>query len=100
LNKYTVKLLPKAYRDVEHIYSYISENFMMPETAKNIIKLFEDSILNLEDFPCRGAERKVGTYSNKGYRQLFIKSFTIIYRIDENDKNVIIVTIKYIHSKF
>jgi len=73
---------------------------MVPNTAKKIVKSFEDEILNLEEFPYRGAERKVGTYANKGYRQLYIKNFTIVYRIDENSKYVIIVTVKYTHSKF
>lgn len=100
MNKYTVKLLPKAYRDVDQIYSYISENLMAPNTATNMVKLFEDEILNLEEFPYRGAERKVGTYAYKGYRQLFVKNFTIVYRIDENNKFVIIVTDKYNHSEF
>lgn len=46
------------------------------------------------------AIRKVGTYVKKGYRQLFIKNFTILYRIDETNKNVIVVTVKYSRSKF
>lgn len=100
MNKYTVKLLPKVYRDIDQIYSYISKNLMMSETAKNIVRLFEDAIINLEEFPYRGTERKIGMYANKGYRQLFIKNFIIIYRIDENNKYVIIVTVKYIHSEF
>lgn len=100
MNKFTVKLLPKAYRDLDQIYRYISENLMENKSALNIIKTIEDSILNLDEFPYRGAVRKVGTYANKGYRQLFIKNFTIVYRIDETNKYVIIITIKYAHSKF
>ena len=98
MNKFKVKLLPKAHRDLEQIYSYISENLMEKEIALNLIKKIEDAIIKLDEFPYRGALRKVGTYANKGYRQLFIKNFTIIYRIDEINKNVIIVTVKYSSS--
>lgn len=100
MDKYTIKLLPKAYRDIEQIYGYIVEEFMTRETAENIVKSIEDSILGLEEFPQRGSERKVGIYANKGYRQLFIKNFTVVYRIDEKLKYVIIVTVKYSPSYF
>lgn len=100
MNKFTVKLLSKAYRDLDHIYSYISDELKENNNALNLIKTIEDTILSLDRFPYRGAVRKVGAYANKGYRQLFIKNFTIIYRIDEINKFVIIVTIKYRHSKY
>ncbi|MDD4089315.1 MAG: type II toxin-antitoxin system RelE/ParE family toxin [Tissierellia bacterium] len=100
MNKYKVKLLPKAYRDLEQIYRYISESLLENEIALNLIKTIENAIINLDEIPYRGAIRKVGTYANKGYRQLFIKNFTIIYRIDEINKNAIIVTVKYSLSKF
>ena len=33
-SKYTVKLYPKAYRDLEGIYQYIYETIQMPEYAE------------------------------------------------------------------
>lgn len=100
MDKYTIKLLPKAYIDIDMIYSYISKELLSPETADNIIKGIEDSIFPLEEFPYRCSERKVGIYANKGYRQLFVKNFTIVYRIDEDKKYVIIITVKYTPSTF
>ena len=100
MDKYEVKLLPKAYRDIDQIYAYIAAEIKAPETAKDLVRSIEDSILALEEFPRRGAERKVGVYAHRGYRQLFVKNFTIIYRIDEKMKYVIIVTVKYSQSSF
>ena len=100
MDKYTIKLLPKAYRDIDQIYGYIKEEFKEIEIAGNIAKSIEDSILGLEEYPHRGAIRKVGVYANRGYRQLFAKNFTIVYRIDEKMKFVIIVTVKYSSSNF
>ena len=54
----------------------------------------------MEEMPNRGAPRRIGTYANKGYRQLFIKNYTIVYRVDETEKQVIIVTVKYAGSDF
>lgn len=93
-----VKMLPKAYRDLDQIYNYISENLLESSIALSMIKIIEDAILSLDKFPHRGSERKVGKYANKGYRQLIIKNFLIVYRVDEKNKHVIIVTVKYVHS--
>jgi toxin ParE1/3/4 len=66
----------------------------------NLIDKLEEAILSLELMPHRGAKRHVGAYVNKGYRQLFINNFTIVYRIDEAKKQVIIVTVRYSPNEF
>lgn len=100
MDKYIVKLLPKAYRDIEQIYNYISQNFEEKEIALKLVNDIEDTIFSLESLPYRGAERKIGLYANKGYRQLFLKNFSVIYRVDEDKKYVIIVTVRYSRSNF
>ena len=100
MDKYVVKLLPKAYRDIEQIYNYISQNFEEKEIALKLVNEIEDTIFSLESLPYRGAERKIGLYANKGYRQLFLKNFGVIYRVDEDKKYVIIVTVRYSRSNF
>lgn len=100
MDKYEVKLLPKAYRDIDQTYEYISAELQSPEAALNLVVSFEDAVLSLEKLPRRGTERKIGVYANRGYRQLFIKNFTIVYRIDEKMKHVIVVTVKYSPSIF
>lgn len=100
MDKYEIKLLPKAYRDLDNIYGYIAKSLMAPEIAENMVCKIENTIFSLEDFPYRGSERKIGAYANKGYRQLFIKNFTIVYRIEESKKYVVIVTVKYPPSQF
>ena len=99
MDKYDIRLLPKAYRDIDMIYGCISETFKARETANGIIDTIEDAILGLEPYPYRGAERKVGVHANKGYRQLFAKNFTILYGIDKKIKSVFIVTVKYSPSQ-
>ena len=92
--------MARAVRDLEGIYDYIISEFKMYDTAENIVSLLETSILGLSEMPYRGAIRRVGIYSNKGYRQLFVKNFTIVYRVDEKVQTVIIVTIRYTPSEF
>ncbi len=56
--------------------------------------------MGLASFPERCPERRVGAYKNKGYRQLFVQKHTVIFRIDEAEKCVYIITVRYSPSKF
>ena len=100
MDKYTVKISPQAYDDLDQIFEYIAFELQAPETALSLIDLIEEEVLSLDEMPKRGAERKVGIYANRGYRQLFIKNFTVVYRIQENTKTVIVITVRYTPSEF
>ena len=71
MDKYIVKLYPRAYRDLDGIYAYIAGSFLEPITASKMIDELENTIFSLESSPERGAIRRVGAYANQGYRQLF-----------------------------
>ena len=98
--KYTVKLYPRAYRDLDGIYSYIAINLTEPETADKMITSLEDAIYSLEQFPERGSIRRTGVYANQDYRQIFVKNYTIIYRVHKEKQEVHIVTVRYAPSQF
>ncbi len=100
MEKYKVLLSPNAYTDLDNIYKYIKIQFKNSLTALEMVELIEETILKLDTLPHRGAERKIGIYANQGYRQLFVKNYTIVYRIDEELKQVIIITIKYSASNW
>lgn len=97
---YTVRLYPRAYRDLDEIYSYISVNLMEQGTADNMITALEDAIFSLEQFPERGSIRRTGAYANQGYRQIFVKHYAIIYRVHKGKQEVHIVTVRYSPSLF
>ena len=100
LDKYDIKVTPRAASDIDGIYCYIADNFKDIGAAERTAKLLDDAILSLDTMPHRGAVRKVGAFANKGYRQIFVNNFTIIYRIDEEQKRVVIVTARYTPSSF
>ncbi|MCM1279967.1 MAG: type II toxin-antitoxin system RelE/ParE family toxin [Robinsoniella sp.] len=100
MDNYIVKIYAHAYRDLDGIYTYIAENLMEPGTALNMIDELEKAIFSLEQFPERGAVRRIGVYANGDYRQLFVKNYVIIYRVHKNKKEVHIVTVRYTPSNF
>ena len=72
----------------------------VPETALKLITEIENAILSLDEMPQRGAERRIGAYANKGYRQIFMKYYTVVYRVDEAEKTVIVITVRCSPSEF
>lgn len=78
MDNYVVKLYARAYRDLDGIYTYIAENLLEPDTALHMVDELENAIFSLEQLPERGSIRRVGTYANGNYRQLFVKNYSII----------------------
>ena len=56
MNKYTVKLLPRAARDLDEVYNYIADEFKEIGTAQHMSNLLEEVILSLDIIPYRGAQ--------------------------------------------
>lgn len=100
MDKYDIKFLTRALSDLNGIYAYTAKILLAQDRAVKLVEEIEEAIFRLEKLPYRGAERKIGAYANRGYRQLFIKSYTIVYRIDEGKKQVVIVTVRYSPSQF
>lgn len=95
MDKYQVKINPKAVRDLDSIYAYIAKQKQEPENARNQVGRIQKAILNLDIFPDGHQERMVGRYAGKGYRQLLIDRYLVIFRINKSRKIVTIVTIQY-----
>ncbi|MDD6306425.1 MAG: type II toxin-antitoxin system RelE/ParE family toxin [Clostridiales bacterium] len=98
--KYTVKLMQRASSDLDDIYNHIADDLKETGTAEKMADSLEEAILSLNEIPYRGSIRRTGAFANRGYRQLFVKNFTIVHRIDEARKMVIIVTVRYTPSSF
>jgi plasmid stabilization system protein ParE len=92
--------MQRASRDIDDIYNYIADNFKEIGTAEKMADVLDKAIRSLSDMPKRGSIRKTGAFANRGYRQIFVKNFTIVYRIDEEYKMVIVVTVRYTPSSF
>ena len=96
LSEYKVLLHPKAYRDLDDIYAYISNDILEPAIAKRQVHRIWDALDSLSTFPYSHQDRLVGRYANKGYRQFIVDNYLVIYRIDEEKKEVRIMTIQYV----
>ena len=95
MDKYKVKVNPRAIHELDHIYKYIANEKLAPKNAKGQVDRIKKAVLSLNTFPQSHQERGEGRYAGKGYRQLLIDNYIVIFRIDEPRKTVYVVTIQY-----
>lgn len=93
--KYHIKLYPRAYRDMEEIYRYIAIEKQVPENAKAQTDRIWRAIKKLETFPGSHQDSLEGKYAGKGYKQLLVDNYMAIYKIDETEKTVYVITVQY-----
>ncbi len=48
MDKYSVKLMKRARRDLDGIYTYIARSFLEPGTALSLVERIEAQILSLD----------------------------------------------------
>jgi addiction module RelE/StbE family toxin len=87
---YTVNVNKTAKNDLREIIKYISKN--NPMNALNVLKRIEDRISTLNKFPERGGYVPELLKNNiKDYRQLIEPPWKIIYKIDNDIVNVLVI---------
>ncbi len=95
MDKYEVMLYPKAFRDIDDIYAYIALEKLSPENAKGQTDRIWEAIKILEYMPESHQDRLVGRYAGKGYKQLVVDNYLVIFKIDKTSKKVFVLTIQY-----
>ena len=95
MDKYKVMLYPKAFRDIDDIYAYIALEKLSPENAKGQTDRIWDALRTLEQIPEAHQDRLVGRYAGKGYKQLLIDNYIVVFKIDKDSKKVFVVTVQY-----
>ncbi|MDE7248489.1 MAG: type II toxin-antitoxin system RelE/ParE family toxin [Lachnospiraceae bacterium] len=95
MDKYKVRLSPRAFRDIDDIFTYIALEKLSIENAKGQTDRIWRALKKLDTFPQSHQEHADGRYSGKGYRQLLIDNYIAIFRIDELNKIVHVVTVQY-----
>ena len=98
--RYSLKFTQKAYKDLDGIFSYISETLSNQTAAENLIDRIEQSMLRLKDFPYSCSYVSDVHLRAKGYRKLIIDNFIAFYLVDERQNHVIIMRILYGAMKY
>jgi toxin ParE1/3/4 len=81
---YQVALSPSARRDLRDIVRYISID--SPDRALVFARLLVDSTKRLSGFPEMG--RVVPEFGDPSIREIIVRSYRVIYRVDHGDCRV------------
>jgi addiction module RelE/StbE family toxin len=92
---YSLFFTPKAYDDIDQIYTYISGKLYSEIAAKTLMGKIESSIMRLKDFPYSCNYVQDDYLKNKGYRKLVVESYIVFYIVNEDKSQVIIMRILY-----
>ena len=95
LDKYRIVISSRAIHELDLIFEYLANEKLALENAKRQVARIKKAILSLDTFPQSHQERNQGRYAGMGYRQLLVDSYIAIFRVDESEKTVIVVTIQY-----
>ena len=52
-------------------------------------------VITLAQIPEAHQDRLVGRYAGKGYKQLLIDNYVVVFKIDKDSKKVFVVTVQY-----
>ena len=89
---YQVILSLKAVRDLEMIVRYIALN--NPDAARRLGERLLEKTKELKQFPFQG--QKVPEFDDPNIRQLILRPYRIVYRVEEDKKRVSIA--RFWHS--
>jgi toxin ParE1/3/4 len=81
---YAIILSPKAVGDLEAIVRYIS--FTNPSAARKVGQSLLEKTKELSRFPLKG--QKVPEFNSPSIRQLILKPYRIVYRVEEDKKRI------------
>ena len=84
MEKYWTEISDIAKLDIRDIAAYIENEFKEPVIAENTANSILDAIFTLEEMPDRIGLVKDERLANKGIRPLYVKNYTVFFRIDES----------------
>jgi len=81
--------------DLDEIYRYISESLLAPETAARQINRIKSAIMGLKSMPKRYPAYPEEPWKSRGYRQMPVNNYVVIYRTIDDTGEVHIIRVLY-----
>ena len=94
-NEYKIIITPMAYKEINEIYDYITENLYAENASKRLMKKVEEEIQKLKYAPKIHAEIEKQDELRRIYRRIVIDNYIILYTIDTENKTIFIAHMYY-----
>ena len=88
--KYKIIRTDKADEQLREIIFYIADDSGSVDIALNYLEKIEKAINRLADFPMSGTVPKYSILRKQGYRVLVVERHLVFYKINLDEKEVII----------
>lgn len=95
MKSYQVFISNPAENDLFEIGHYITMELLEPKTAQNLLEKISAAILELEQFPLRGALIADDNLANQGIRRLLVDNYIVFYVVSKDRKTVTVIRILY-----
>ena len=95
MERYNVDITDLGKQDIRDIAAYISETLLEPTLAENTVESILDAIFSLDCMPARVPLVRDNRLAKMGIRGLFVKNYTVFFRINETIKNTEVIRILY-----
>ena len=92
---YDIIVAPRALRDLDEAAGYIGETLLAPDAARGLVSRIVGAIGGLSEFPLKGAKVKFAFVPDFEVRRLVVDEFLVFYRVDETQKRVYVLRIRY-----
>jgi addiction module RelE/StbE family toxin len=89
--EYSLKLLPRAEKDLESIFDYIFSDLSNPKAAADLMDKMEKAFEQVRSFPLSCPIGK----SERNYRKLVVENYIVFYSVNEQKKSVIVFRVLY-----
>ena len=95
MDVYSVIISNLAKQDILQTSSYIKHELHEPSIAEEATEAILDAIYTLEDMPERIGLVKDERLAGKGIRPLYVKNYTVFFRVEESTRIVEVVRVLY-----
>ncbi|MCR6545061.1 type II toxin-antitoxin system RelE/ParE family toxin [Dehalobacterium formicoaceticum] len=91
--KYTILRTDKAEEQLREIIFYIADDSGNVDIALGYLDKIETAINRLQEFPESGSIPRYSILKKQGYRVVIVERHLVFYKINEEDKLIIIYAI-------
>ena len=95
MGTYRINITDKAKQDILGITAYITNELHEPAIAVKTVDAILDAIYTLEEMPNRIGPVKDERLAEMGIRPLYVKNYTVFFRIVESTQVVDIIRLLY-----
>ncbi len=94
-SKYSYKITPLAYEDMEQALSYIAETLHSPKASKDLFGAIMASIDNICAFPEAYSNCFEYDIYDESIRKIVVNNYIMVYEVKEELKQINILRFRY-----